>query len=94
MKDGDYVVRVWPSGKLTMGLAIIIDSEALRFFSLENYDREGGVLKNDVYGFISPHSQYKQRLATQVEIESFLAEGNLDSVKRYERDMKLKSIGI
>ena len=93
MKENDYVVRTWPSGKLTMGFAKI-ESMFLYFKSLEDYNLEGGVRKNGVYGTISSNSTYKQRLATPIEIEAFLSDGNLDNVKRYERDSKLIKLGI
>ena len=94
MKENDYVVRVWPSGKMTMGVVKYFHSELPYFYSLENYSLEGGVKNGEVYGGISSNSAYPQRLATPIEIEAFLSDGNLDNIKGHERNIKLVKLGI
>ena len=51
IKD-DYIVRIWPSGTLTMGKVHISEFSAdnrLMFKALESYSNEGGVVKGGVY---------------------------------------------
>lgn len=57
--QGQKVYRIYPSGKKVSGIAcnwplhhsiININEEATHFYSLESYNEEGGVIKDDVYG--------------------------------------------
>lgn len=50
-KDNEYIVRVWPSGTITMGKVELYGSDSM-FKSLEDYS-EGGVLSGEIYGYIS-----------------------------------------
>lgn len=50
-KDNEYIVRVWPSGTITMGKVKLYGSDG-RFKSLEDYSYEGGVLSGKIYGYI------------------------------------------
>lgn len=46
IKEGDYVVRVWPSGRLTMGIAVVPtwNREGILYFqAIESYDKEGPI---------------------------------------------------
>lgn len=93
IKEGDYIVRVWPSGRLTMGIAVIpsFQKGVLYFQSIETYDSEGGVVKGDTYGQLDSN-HYIQRLATPIEIEAFENDGNLKDLKKYYRDKKIERI--
>lgn len=82
IKVGDYIWRVWPSGKKTLGIACAYsnssydhDNKKLKFthfWSLENYNHEGGVRKNEGYGAIGSNNDYKYELATESEINKYL----------------------
>jgi len=80
MKEGNYIVRIWPSGTITMGKAVLGDRvkphHNILFYSLEDYDKEGGVTKDSIFGYIDSN-QYKHRLATQIEIDLFNKRGYL-----------------
>jgi len=88
MNEGDYIVRIYPSGIITMGKAKQHPGTGnLNFHSLETYTLEGGVSLNDLYGPISTgyisssyggHGRgYQHRLATKIELEVFQKYGKL-----------------
>lgn len=82
IKENDYIVRIWPSGNITMGKAITspLKIGELMFYSLETYSNEGGVIKDDIYGYIDnigSSTKYKHRLATPIEISLFNKRGYL-----------------
>lgn len=81
IKENDYIVRIWPSGNITMGKAIIspLKIGELMFYSLETYSNEGGVTKDDIYGYIDNigRDTHKHRLATPIEIFLFNKRGYL-----------------
>lgn len=52
-KDNEYIVRVWPSGTITMGKVVVFGSDDPMFKSLEDYSYEGGVLSGEIYGYIT-----------------------------------------
>jgi hypothetical protein len=93
MKENDLVVRIWPSGNITMGKAF--KSNRLMFYSLENYHDEGGVSKYNIFGYIDT-SQYKHRLATEKEIFVFNKRGFLgiteSEIIEIFRDEKLNQL--
>lgn len=102
IKD-DYIVRIWPSGTLTMGKADISEFSAdnrLMFKSLESYSNEGGVYKGSIYGYVddssySPTQHIKHRLATPVEIQVFHLYGlnkKEDEIKQLYRQIILEEI--
>ena len=80
MKENDYISRIWPSGNITMGKAVrssySYDTHQLMFYSLENYNKDGGVTKGDVYGYLD-NNTLKHRLATPIEIHLFNKRGYL-----------------
>ena len=77
MKEGDLVIRIWPSRTITMGMARRgVLKDELMFLSLENYDKEGGVHKDDTYGYIDQNG-YKHRPPTVAEIYIFNKRGYL-----------------
>lgn len=80
-KENDLVVRVWPSGRLTMGKAKFPEwkSAQLLFYSLEEYNSEGGVQKNSFYGTLLSNNLYTHRSPTTVERVWFDIHGNLQS---------------
>jgi hypothetical protein len=62
-KEGDYIVRTWPSGYRT--LAKVKNN---LFYSLENYSLEGGVSKNEFYGDLDGFAGIPYILASKKEI--------------------------
>lgn len=97
IKD-DYIVRIWPSGTLTMGKVHISEFSAdnrLMFKALESYSNEGGVVKGGVYSYIDSVSIYEHRLATPVEIRVFHLYGlnkKEGEIKQLHRQIVLESI--
>jgi hypothetical protein len=92
MNANDYIVRIWPSGRITMGIAIYNRTgDALMFKALESYEAEGGVYAGDVYGCISTN-KYKHRLATIGEIEVFEKFNSLDNVTEEFRVLQLEKL--
>ena len=96
IKEGDAVVRIWPSGTLTFGQARIGGfKNVLLFYSLENYDYEGRVLKNIFYGSIVS-DVYKHRLATPSEIKIYEIYGEIHNrvieIKTHQRDISIDKI--
>ena len=96
IKD-DYIVRIWPSGILTMGKVHF--SRELKdrpmFKSLESYSNEGGVVKGEVYGYADNVHGFKHRLATPIEIQVFHLWGlnkKEDEIKQLYRQIVLESI--
>lgn len=72
----DYYVRTWPSGTKTMGCDALL--EGIKCFkSLETYDKEGGVIKDHVYGLLMGAYSTSLHQATQEEIDYFLKNGTL-----------------
>ena len=96
IKD-DYIVRIWPSGTLTMGKVHISEFSAdnrLMFKALESYSNEGGVVKGEVYGYADTHG-FKHRLATPVEIGVFHSCGlnkKEGEIKQLYRQIVLESM--
>ncbi len=95
IKENDLIVRKWPSGRLTMGKAVFdYQHKDLMFYSLENYESEGGVTSNQIYGYIN-HT-YNERLATEFEIDIFKQRGylklNESELTILIRDQKLKRL--
>jgi hypothetical protein len=92
-KKGDYIVRRWPSGNLTMGMATYVifkgvSSSVLYFRSLESYPYEGGVQSGGIYGVLVVPSN-AHRVATELEISIFkergflqMTENNIKSLRR------------
>ena len=82
MKEGDYIVRIWPSRTITMGKAVPGVNGYLLFESLENYSKEGGVKSGFTYGYADDRYVnsriYRHRLATPIEIKLFLENGKLE----------------
>lgn len=82
IKVGDYIWRIWPSGKKTLGIACGFSDykcdykntllSFTHFWSLENYSSEGGVRKNEGYGKGDDEDDYKYELATDSEINKYL----------------------
>ena len=70
-KVGDWVVRIWPSGKETLGKAVFEHGD-LYWKCEEEYKHEGGVSKGQPYGKISNYkggwNGSKLRHATPEEI--------------------------
>lgn len=93
MKEGDYIVRIWPSGTKTMGLGVAsTPGSAYTYWrSIESYSLEGGVINGDIYGSITPtyhkSTHYEHRLATQFEILVFEKFGEIQNreaeIKQY-----------
>lgn len=81
IKVGQYINRIWPSGKKTLGRACNFfdykynyentNLNFTHFYALEDYECEGGVRKNDGYGAFMG-DDYKYELATEVEINEYL----------------------
>jgi len=100
MKKDDFVVRIWPSGIVTMGKAVYstpLNGKTLMFYSLEHYGKEGGVNKDDTYGYIDNSANYIHRLATDIEIYIFEKKGYLgiteaEIISLYRDDMLKKLI--
>lgn len=97
IKD-DYIVRIWPSGTLTMGKVHISEFSAdnrLMFKALESYSNEGGVVKGEIYGYSDNAHGFKHRLATPVEIRVFHLYGlnkKEGEIKQLHRQIVLESI--
>jgi hypothetical protein len=66
IKEGDLLLRIWKSGKITKGRATMFNGE-LYFESLEDYDNEGGVIKNELYGLIDYYN-YESLVIDKSEI--------------------------
>jgi len=68
---GQYAIRVWPSGKETLGKAVLKNGQ-LYWQCEESYNGEGGVYKGELYGLISNYTNRKKgsklRHATPEEI--------------------------
>ena len=97
MKENDYIVRIWPSGMITMGTAVWVNGFTLLMFkALETYSYEGGVVRNDIYGVINvPNTRnYSHRLATDTEIEVFKKFGTIQSMKEDYRNIQLEKLEI
>jgi hypothetical protein len=99
MNEGDYIVRVWPSGIITMGCAMARENRNTRhlcFYSLETYTLEGGVELNRSYGFFSGIRGYQHRLATKIELEVFQKYGKLqmtpEEIISIHRDYQLNEL--
>lgn len=98
IKD-DYIVRIWPSGTLTMGKVHVRESDFYTqqkpmFKALESYSNEGGVSKGGIYGYVDD-SSYKHRLATPVEVKVFHLYGlnkKEDEIKQLYRQIILEEI--
>jgi len=73
-----YLVRIWPSGTLTMGC-----KNEYFFKSLETYNKEGGVRIGNSYGL---WENKINRNATEEEINYFKKTGTLTSYKIAEKD--------
>lgn len=95
IKD-DYIVRIWPSGTITMGKVYFQNNDNKPMFTaLETYPYEGSVYKDQVYGYIDSNTSYKHRLATPVEIQVFHLCGlnkKEDEIKQLHRQIVLESI--
>lgn len=105
IKD-DYIVRIWPSGIITMGKVYFSQKRELKdrpmFKALESYSNEGGVVKGEVYGYLYNAHGFNQsfctcfhRLATPVEIQVFHSCGlnkKEDEIKQFYRQIVLESI--
>jgi len=97
IKD-DYIVRIWPSGIITMGkvhFSEFTSDNRPMFKSLESYSNEGGVVKEGVYGYITNNGGFKHRLATSVEINVFHLCGlnkKEGEIKQLHRQIVLESI--
>jgi len=89
IKENDFIVRTWPSGKKTMGKAISLHGKfstpVLYFESLETYFSEGGVLINNTYGEVkNNYCGIPQRLAAKKEINWFNKYKTLTNYKEKE----------
>lgn len=99
IKEGDYVVRVWPSGAITMGKAsyecMYKSPNEAYFIALESYSSEGGVTKDNVYGTLNSIN-YIHRLATPAEISVFKEYGEVrnreDEIKQHKRDIAIEDM--
>lgn len=98
IKD-DYIVRIWPSGTITMGKVHFSQKRELKdrpmFKALESYSNEGGVVKGEVYGYADNTHGYFHRLATPVEIQVFNSCGlnkKEDEIKQFYRQIILESM--
>lgn len=91
-KEGDYCIRTWPSGKKTLGVAWNFAGTDLYFKSLEDYNGEGGVIKNSVYGLLQdPYKGIYQRPVFKDEILTNKTENMNDLDKELkERESKLE----
>ena len=100
-KDNEYIVRVWPSGTITMGKVELYGSDSM-FKSLEDYSYEGGVLSGEIYGFQYFRSQIPignvitHRKPLDYEISLFESRGYLKlSIEEQfimKRDVKISQI--
>ena len=98
IKD-DYIVRIWPSGIITMGKVHFSQKRELKdrpmFKALESYSNEGGVVKGEIYGYADNAHGFKHRLATPVEIRVFHLYGlnkKEVEIKQLHRQIVLESI--
>lgn len=96
-KEGDYCIRTWPSGKKTLGVAFSFIDTDLYFKSLEDYNGEGGVTKNSVYGLLQePFRGIYQRPAFKDEIpkESIMNKEELlmEAKRRYPIGTRIKCL--
>ena len=98
IKD-DYMVRIWPSGIITMGKVHFSQKRESKdrpmFKALESYSNEGGVVKGEVYGYADNAHGFKHRLATPVEIGVFHLYGlnkKEGEIKQLYRQIVLESI--
>jgi hypothetical protein len=98
IKD-DYIVRIWPSGIITMGKVHFSQKMDLKdrpmFKALESYSNEGGVVKGEIYGYSDNAHGFKHRLATPVEIRVFHLYGlnkKEVEIKQLHRQIVLESI--
>jgi hypothetical protein len=95
IKD-DYIVRIWPSGTLTMGKVYFRTNDLRPMFkALETYSKEGSVSKYHVYGYADGIHGFKHRLATPVEIRVFHLYGlnkKEGEIKQLHRQIVLESI--
>ena len=102
IKD-DYIVRIWPSGTITMGKVHFRqtksdadgDDNRPMFKALESYSNEGSVIKDHVYGYVDYNTSYKHRLATPAEIGVFHLYGlnkKEGEIKQLHRQIVLESI--
>lgn len=66
----------------------------IEFVPLESYGLEGGVTKGNYYSCneFQSNAMIYHRLATSIEIETFLSDGSLDNVKAFERNKKIDNI--
>ena len=99
MKENDYIVRQWPSGRLSMGQAVSSKSgsspDKLLFKALETYSLEGGVISGDIYGYVAPgRIPYKHRVATDIEVEVFKRYNTLKDIEQNYRELKLETLGV
>jgi hypothetical protein len=97
MKEGVYITRVWPSGRMTMGISSFSRYSGMYFKSLEDYDKEGGVKIGGLYGidhFLKNGSRYniQHHISTQAEINCFQEQGNLIDIDIYKRDNIINEI--
>ena len=104
LKGVEFIVRIWPSGTLTMGkvcwehVSYRSTTTTPMFLALENYPHEGGVKKDGVYGSIcgTPRSAIQHRLATSAEIIIYNIYGAIQNrkneIKQYERDNSIDLI--
>jgi len=97
----EYIIRIWPTGRLTMGCVHIRPVDGIAMFkAIEPYEYEGGVISGHIYGYIYPLDNLKRthridhRLPTQIEIEIFKMCGSLENIEQKIRDYKLESLGI
>lgn len=98
-KEGDYCIRTWPSGKKTLGIACRFISTDLYFKSLEDYNGEGGVTKNSIYGLLQePYAGIYQRPAFKDEIpkESIMNKEELlmEAKRRYPIGTKVRPLNL
>jgi hypothetical protein len=104
MKENDYVVRTWPSGMTTMGIAVYCNDsgkvihDVLMFKALESYSYEGGVISGGIYGSMETKKaftrHYLHRVATTPEIEVFKKFGTIQNMERDYRIVQLEKIEI
>lgn len=93
MNEGDYIVRIWPSGTMTMGI-VHRTGNSLFFKSLEDYSFEGCVHVGGLYGGIGNEvwSKIRQRAATEHEVMLFNKMKTLTITKIDWRDMIINEI--
>ena len=93
MKEGDYIVRTWPSGTKTMGIVHRI-GQSLFFKSLETYPYEGGVIIDGLYGGIidGKYDKYRHTAATKQEVKIFNKIRTLVNAEVNYRDIVIEEI--